>query len=38
MNQWVCPSCGEINEYQDMRDETAMTCQYCRNLRRAKVV
>lgn len=37
MYEWVCQACGEINEYQDLRDLTSIECHFCTTKRRNPV-
>jgi len=37
MYEWNCLSCGEVNEYQDLRDLSSIQCHFCQNKRRSPV-
>jgi len=34
MWNWVCQACGEMNEYQDLRDLRSIVCHFCQTKRR----
>lgn len=33
MYKWICQICGEMNEYQDLRDLRSCECHYCQTRR-----